>query len=269
MKAVVILGAGASADFGIPTLGGIFKDASVLRYLQRDRSLLSHLEDVFWKPRGYDLRTAGESLTVEEMLTILRDWEQEPDAIVKPTPDELRNFKKSLYIVIQKAVYDGKSSQARCLNPLLRYMRDHTTLTTWASFNWDCIFEASYWYENSQQLLDYRRVGSNPKLAISIKDWRSGSTRDELLKLHGSIGWWIVNGELTYFPFSGGGPLERKWREYSEQQDTSDYPVLLEPSAYKYRDEVYKILEPQWNVFSAATAAACTKDSGASLPPAL
>ncbi len=250
MKAVVILGAGASADFGIPTLGGIFKDASVLRYLQFDRSLLKHLEDVFWKPRGYDLKTAGESLTVEEMLTILRDWEREPDATVKPTANELTNFKKSLYIVIQRAVYDGKSSMAKCLNPLLRYMHSHTTLTTWASFNWDCIFEASYWYENSQPLNNsFQRVGTNPKLAIPLKDWHSQSGRDELLKLHGSIGWWMINNELTYLRFSAGGPLEKKWREYSDGREGGDYPVLLEPSAYKYRDEVYKILEPQWSVF--------------------
>src|SRR5262245_37191661 len=132
MKAVVILGAGASADFGIPTLGGMFKDASVLQYLRHDAFLLSHLQDIFWKPRGHDLKTAGESVTVEEMLTILTDWEQEPGAEKRLTAQELRRFKKSLYILIQQAVYEGKSSQARCLNPLLRYMREKTTLTTWA-----------------------------------------------------------------------------------------------------------------------------------------
>jgi hypothetical protein len=248
MKAVVILGAGSSADFGIPTLAGIFKDASVLRYLQRNQALLTQLQQVFWTPRGYSLRTAGESLTVEEMLTILTDWEREPKAGNKPTHNELSAFKKNLYILIQQAVYEGKSSQAGFLNPLIRYMRMNTTLTTWASFNWDCIFEASYWYQNSAPAGDFR-AGTNPKLAIWIEGWHSTNRRDELLKLHGSIGWWMEHDKLTYLPFSANGPLVKKWRKYSENPEGDDYPVILEPSAYKYGDKCYNILEPQWARF--------------------
>lgn len=247
-KAVVILGAGASADFGIPTLGGIFKDVSVLRYLKQDKVLLSQLEETFWKPRGHDLRTAGESLTVEEMLTILRDWEQ-ADCKAKPSKEELFKFKRSLYILIQKAVYDGKSSRAACLNPLIQFLKENTELTTWASFNWDCVFEASYWYSGSGHLGDGRRVGSNPKLAIEIEGWKSYVERDELLKLHGSIGWWMIKDQLTYLSFSAGGPLAKQWAQYEKSPEMADFPVILEPSAYKYQDEVYRILEPQWNVF--------------------
>ena len=35
-KAVVILGAGASSDFGVPTLQGIFKDKWARQYLKQD-----------------------------------------------------------------------------------------------------------------------------------------------------------------------------------------------------------------------------------------
>src|SRR5262249_16856875 len=125
---------------------------------------------------------------------------------------------------------------------------EKTTLTTWASFNWDCIFEASYWYQNSEPTGDFRS-GSNPKLVIPIHGWHHQTERDELLKLHGSIGWWMVDDQLTYFPFSAGGPLVLKWREYARNPEVGDYPVILEPSAYKYRDDVYKILEPQWSHF--------------------
>src|SRR5713101_9309293 len=51
-KIVVIMGAGSSADFGVPTLRSVFKDPSALAYLRRDAKLHEWLQRVFWEPRG-------------------------------------------------------------------------------------------------------------------------------------------------------------------------------------------------------------------------
>jgi len=242
-KAVVILGAGASADFGVPTLQSIFKDKQARRYLNEDDWLLRKLDELFWNQRAADLETSDQSLTIEEMLTVLRDWEKEPDAD-SPGSDMLSRFRKSLYILIHRAVFVGKSSGGGHLNPLIRACRRKFERTTWATFNWDCIFEASFWYSKS--------YGSryNPAVVVDLQNWKYASSQaHELLKLHGGVNWWMINNTLTYLQFGAGGDLERNWREYAEASDPSDMPVILEPSVYKYDDPVYRLLEPQWKIF--------------------
>ena len=76
-RAVVILGAGASADFGVPTLANIFKDRYAREYLKDRPDFFSRLNEIFWEPRGYELLSSEQSLSIEQMLTLLRDWEQE------------------------------------------------------------------------------------------------------------------------------------------------------------------------------------------------
>lgn len=116
---------------------------------------------------------------------------------------------------------------------------------TWASFNWDCIFEASFFYSSGTRGYGDRH---NPRLAIDLAGWRNGPPSQEYLKLHGSVGWWDVNGKPTYLQFGRGGELEKKWLEY-EQNKTTDFPIILEPSAYKYSDPVYRLLQNQWDIF--------------------
>jgi hypothetical protein len=229
----------------------MFKDPHALGYLLRDKVLKEQLERIFWKPRGHNFRTSDQSITIEEMLTILRDWEQEKALEKRLAREELEDFKKRLYVLIEKAVFEGKSAAGKYLNPLIAYMRDKMVHVTWASFNWDCIFEASFWYCSSQIVgaPTYWRSGVNPQLAIKVKNWKSTISTNELLKLHGCVAWWMVDKELTYLSFSGGGNLTRKWQEYAQSKEYSDFPVILEPSAYKYTDRVYEILEPQWSTF--------------------
>src|SRR5438067_506877 len=144
-KIVVILGAGSSADFGVPTLAGVFKDAHARHYLTRERTgLLRMLRETFWHPRGHDLETSEQSLTIEEMLTALRDWEREPEFPEGKRPAEAESFRKRLYVLIYKAVFEGKSSRMAFLNPLIEICRRRFELATWASFNWDCMFESSF-----------------------------------------------------------------------------------------------------------------------------
>ena len=204
------------------------------------------LQEWFWEPRGHDLESSDESLTVEDILTILHDWESE-SAVCGHAPNHsvCSRFRKSLYVLIKKAIYDGKSTRKENLNPLLEIARNRFAQTTWATFNWDCIFESSYWYSKP-----YLGPGSrgNPSLVIPIEGWRPGNPDHTLLKLHGGINWWRKGDKLTYLPWTGGGELTTKWSEY-EQRDIEDGPVILEPSAYKYGDPNYELLKHQWDVF--------------------
>jgi len=263
-KAVVILGAGASVDFGAPPLKGLFKERYARRQLQSDTFLRDHLNSVFWEPRGHNLESSDESLTVEEMLTILRDWEQEKAVCGRaPEPAFCARFRKRLYILIKNAIYDGKHTRAAHLNPLLSFCRRHFSSTTWASFNWDCIFESTFWYSQT-----YWGPGSrsNPALVLPMANWRNVPDTHTLLKLHGGINWWMVGGQLTYLSWGGDGELNRKWAEF-DRSETQDEPVILEPSAYKYDSPNYERLRRQWGgFFERLCDADCVIVVGYSLP---
>jgi hypothetical protein len=243
-KAVVILGAGASASFGVPTLSRLFQDQHSRKYLQEDdKWLFDKLNDIIWAPRGHTIDTSHNSLTVEEILTFLRDQEQRGSSSL--SKEELIDFRESLYVLIQKAVFVDKHTRGRYLNQLIEKMRTTFEHTTWATFNWDCIFESSFWYSTGTNSME--RI--NPQVAVELADWRGHSSKDLLLKLHGGINWWIINDKLTYLPYSYKGILQEKWIEYEKDEDIDDYPVLLEPSYYKYSDPVYEHLKIQWQVF--------------------
>ena len=261
-NAVVILGAGASVDFGVPMLRDVFKNAHARRYIERDAVLRQQLETMFWLPRGHTLDTSDQSLTIEEMLTLLQDCEREERLPKRPVTGELEDFRKRLYILIQKAVFEGKSSKPGHLNPLIEVFRKKFQRVTWASFNWDCIFEASFYYSSGPP--PYSR--SNPRLLIDLAGWKQGSVSQEYLKLHGSVNWWMVGGVPSYLSFGRGGALEKKWSEY-ETQAIADFPMILEPSAYKYKGPVYELLGPQWQAFLERLCEAhCVLVIGYSLP---
>lgn len=244
-KAVVILGAGSSADFGVPTLRRIFKDPVAQSYLLQNQPLHEQIRRVFWEPRGYALQTSDQSLTIEEMLTILRDWEQERC----PQPrEDFGEFRRQLYVLIYKAVFERKSSRGQHLNPLIRKCDSKLEQVTWASFNWDCIFEASFWYQSGKPGPYGGR--HNPNLVVDLAGWRRGHGKHEYLKLHGSINWWVIGDKATYLSFGGWqNELAPKWNEYAQKACGGDFPIILEPSAYKYHDVPYGFLEPQWQRF--------------------
>lgn len=255
-KIVVIMGAGSSADFGVPTLSGIFKDWAAARYLRRDARLHEWLQRVFWEPRGHTLATSDRGLTIEEMLTLLRDWKKE-DADAADLA-EIDDTRRRLYILIYNAVYVAKTTNVRHLNSMIEALNRSFSQITWASFNWDCIFEASFWYV----------TGHNPHLVIGLDDWRNYPfPKNEYLKLHGSINWWLVNDRPTYFKWGNTGNLADKWKELEEER-TNDRPIILEPSAYKYEDPHYAdVLKPQWDQFYRRLCEAdCVLVVGYSLP---
>ncbi len=238
-NAVVILGAGASADFGVPTLAQIFKDRQARRYLEENPDFHHWLDQTFWSPRGHSLETSEESLTVEDMLTVLRDWEEHDGLDEDQRPDDLDHWRRKLYVLIERAVFQGKHSRARHLNRLIGALDEGFDSITWASFNWDCLLEASFWYSR----------GQNPHVVVDLDNWHNGPRKHTLLKLHGSVNWWMVDGQLHYFRFAGGGDLTPKWDEFDQGQAGADRPVILEPSAYKYHDNTFALLAPQWEVF--------------------
>jgi hypothetical protein len=109
-RAVVILGAGASADFGVPTLASVFRDLRARLYLNANPAVLNRLNELFWAPRGHTLQTADKSVTIEDMLTILRDWENEPAVPDDLKPEGVTTFRHKLYVLIERAVFQGKST---------------------------------------------------------------------------------------------------------------------------------------------------------------
>lgn len=242
-RAVVILGAGASADFGVPILSNMFKDSYARRYLKSKPALLEMLNKVFWGPRGHGLESSDKSLNIEQMLTILKDWEIEKGIPDTARPQNVESFRRGLKVLIYKAVFEGKSSKGKHLNPLINIFNSKFDHTTWASFNWDCIFEASFWYRHP------RGARANPKLAIDIHNWQYASPRHTYLKLHGGINWWLIDDHITYLQWTPGGELQQKWQEYDTIPNLKDRPVILEPSFYKYQDDSYRQLAPQWEKF--------------------
>jgi SIR2-like domain len=263
-KLVVVLGAGASADFGVPTLRGVFNDKQARLHLKKDPWLLQQLEETFWRPRGHTLETSHQSLTVEEMLTILRDWRKEESVPHCLTEPDQERFRRSLYVLIEKALFEGKSTRAEYLNPLIAFARANFSQVTWASFNWDCVFESSFWYTSGPPEPPGSRC--NPYLVVNIANWRDGPSNHVFLKLHGGINWWMISGKLKYVRFTQV-EMREMWDPYAVGTAPEPYPVILEPSYYKYQDDPYPILEPQWNEFlKRLIAADCILIVGYSLP---
>ncbi|MDH5652631.1 MAG: hypothetical protein OEZ39_12325 [Gammaproteobacteria bacterium] len=228
----------------MPTLRYLFQDAHAREYLRQNPNFNETLHNTFWRPRGLNLDTSDKGLTLEEILTVIRDYEKHtfnaPDLPVQ----NVAEFRKHLYALSKRAVFDGKSSTGRHLNLLITYSKARFEHTTWGSFNWDCLFEASYYYHGGPTW-EYR---SNPTITVNLRNWRTTYNSTLFLKLHGGVNWWYEGNELVYLPFGPGGELDTHWREY-EQGVVQGHPVLLEPSFYKYDDPVYNHLKPQWDRF--------------------
>lgn len=245
-RAVVILGAGASAPFGVPTLASLFKEPHARRHLAADALLRDGLQNVFWGLRGCNLESSHLTVTVEDILTILRDYDIHTPTIPSPLGADRDAFRRSLYVLIKKAVFDDKHSRGAHLNSFIKYMRETFEATTWTSFNWDCIFESSFYYSSGNPMPPGDRY--NPHLVIPVRNWKDGHTSQTYLKLHGGINWWFEDGAVTYLPFGGTTDLNDRWAAYA-QGKARGHPVILEPSCYKYQDPVFNLLEPQWDRF--------------------
>lgn len=241
---VVILGAGASAPFGVPTLLRVFKDPFARLHLKKHPWLHQQMQELFWTPRGHRLDTSDLGLSVEEVLTIVRDYENQAYGVPPILPDQTEKFKRSLYVLIKKAIYDFKNSSGKYLNPLIQFMRENAGFVTWATFNWDCIFEASFYYSSGDK--PYNRT--NPRVVVDLQNWINTSGKHLFLKLHGGVNWWYENDTLKYLTFGKQRDLDNRWSQY-ELGKAQGHPVILEPSYYKYQDPIYEHLREQWDTF--------------------
>lgn len=248
-RCVVILGAGASADFGVPTLSTMFHDTQVRNYLSTNTWLHEKLQSVFWDIRGHTIESSESTLNIEQMLTILRDASLDdsvPDIL--DTADLLR-FQRGLYSLIQHAVFVGKDTNSRRLNPLISFCKNRFAQTTWATFNWDCIFEASFYYSQPSFYMS-GQTRSNPTTVVDLFGWHHQLPSNYFLKLHGGINWWMIENVLTYLRWSRDGDLAQRWSRYESGLDPLNFPVILEPSYHKFLDPVYQLLQPQWERFA-------------------
>jgi len=265
-SAVIILGAGSSAAFGVPTLRNLFLDDNAQTYLGNHSWLRNQLQRLIWEPRGHSLATSDKSLNIEEILTLVRDSTEQQWGLQPLLTDDhdRQRFRRGLYSLIKCAVYDDKSSSPKHLNPLIAACQREFRRTTWATFNWDCLFEASFYYSGGPQPFDR----CNPHVVVPLEDWKDGPCRDTLLKLHGGVNWWYRNGHIRYLSFGRGGELTATWREY-ESGSRVGRPLILEPSYYKYNDPLYKRLARQWKIWvKRLTSADVVLVVGYSLPQA-
>jgi hypothetical protein len=155
--------------------------------------------------------------------------------------------------LIKKAVYDGKRTRSGMLDPLIRYLRrKEFEAVTWASFNWDCMFEAAFYYSSGEP----GSVRTNPSVVVPLAGWTGiTSKRHTFLKLHGGINWWCENNQISYLRFTPNGALDTRWKAY-EAGNAHGQPVILEPSYYKYSGAMYDMLKDQWQHFVDALAEA-------------
>jgi hypothetical protein len=190
------------------------------------------------------LETSHLTLSVEEILTLVRDYEYQAYGAPPLLREDAERFKRDLYVLIKRAVYDGKSSRGEFLNPILQFARRSFRHVTWASFNWDCIFESSFYYSSGPNTLSR----NNPTVVVKLKNWKHIATNHIFLKLHGGVNWWFEDDNLYYLPFGGQPDLNERWEEY-QAGTARGMPVILEPSYYKYEDPVYAHLKEQWHYF--------------------
>jgi hypothetical protein len=235
----------------------MFDDPSVRKYLAQNLWLENYLDTCFWKPRGLKMSTAVNGLNVEEMLTCIREWDQERQRFPDLKDPEYSRFRRNLFVLIQRAVFVAKSSKAAHLNEVIRTFDSTFKHVTWASFNWDCLLEASFWYTKI----------SSPRVTFDLRDWYGHSSRHLFLKLHGGVNWWNIDGHPTYLRFTGDGPLVTQWDSYEARTCGNDEPIILEPSFYKYEGPMYKLLRPQWDeLLFSLLVADCVLVLGYSLP---
>jgi hypothetical protein len=110
-------------------------------------------------------------------------------------------------------------------------------------------------------------VGVSGRRQFQWRTPQSAHSRNTYLKLHGSLNWWLMKDKATYLKWASYGELTDKWNEL-EAGKTEDRPIILEPSAYKYDDPLYKeVLVPQWEeFFKQLREADCVLVLGYSLP---
>ena len=148
-KAVVILGAGASKGLGLPLLSKVFADPEVRSYLEKDATELAEfLRNFIWEPRGLTIDSSDRTLNIEEILTLLRTWQQTGSKLLRV--EQIRALQRELLGCVYHGVWPHKgqtSTDKRYLNSLVKWADEKFDEVTWATFNWDAKLEQAFYHQ--------------------------------------------------------------------------------------------------------------------------
>lgn len=261
---MVVLGAGASISAGLPSLAGIFGDPSVQNYLATGaQDFHKFMQQEVWGRRGLNEIEAWETLNLEEVLTMLRQWAsiQLPDGTRVPNPYSPLNhsvntrLRRQLLGCVYHSVYVNKSGKsARDYNRLIELADTEFDLTTWATFNWDALLEQAFYYQ-------FYKLARYPRCHPALQDWDGSDNKHLLLKLHGSVTWFFdASGEVFYAKYGKTGnrnEVVRLWEDYLQSASDCLRPMIAEPSFFKHEDLASRpFLLDQWNEFQSAVSLA-------------
>lgn len=250
MSLVVVLGAGASRGMGLPLLSEIFSDPPVVDYLNSEaEQLLQFMHRFIWQPRGLTIVESASSLNIEEVMTLLKQWMKTSSSPI--SIEENQQIQKLLLGCVQKAVYVNKGNTERYYNDVIRWSNKEFESITWASFNWDVKFEQAFYYE-------MRGLGGGkrlPRYIDGVRGWEGNNTKHLMLKLHGSVSWFLHPDGVLYARRFGTRrrpvPIDESWSDFLSGRNNAK-PLIAEPSFFKH-DEVNDadktILKRQWALF--------------------
>ena len=243
----VILGAGASISAGLPALNRIFEDSSVQAYLADEANEFDNFMSKYvWTPRLIESVERWKSLNLEEVLTMLRLWENDSQSPI----NFAKNFKyqKQLLGCVYHSVYsDKKDNGCRDYNQLISFCDERFDRITWASFNWDAKFEQAFFY-TFKGCADGGRL---PSCHANLQDWEGTNEKHMYLKLHGSVTWFSDAGgnviNRRFGKVAGAYPVRAAWDDFLCGNSGALEPMIAEPSFLKHdRIRAKPFLRSQW-----------------------
>ncbi len=241
---MVVLGAGASVDCGLCTLDQVFTDPQVQAMFSAGIPGTELIQELFWNDRGLTARTAHKGPNIEEILSTVLDWQS--DNLIGQT--QAVALRRAIYAIVWRAAYLGKQQRALHLNELIKMMDERFDECTWATFNWDCKWEQSFYWSMGKSHPAYPQMLRNSPTPIVEKH--------KLLKLHGGVNWWFnEDGDTTYIPFASHAhsdsdlPVVEQWTRY-EDDETNLRPAIVEP-CYDKRKRILgsDFFSRQWGEF--------------------
>ncbi len=262
---VVVFGAGASVSSGLKALQSLFDDAEVQKYVQREcRELREFFNDCINAPEKLD-DTFSTNLNLEEILTLISQWRKyvsgdtdRPWTPIVPCKYNdarlLDTLIRQLHGCVYHAVYYNKSGKNgnQDYNRLIKTLDTEFDHITWATFNWDAMFEQAFFHT----FIQGRRL---PRVVGSILDYEDAYGLNEkhtLLKLHGSVTWFKeTEANVRYKRYGktqSKNEVEPVWKRYLSGDNTYGEPLIAEPTFFKHESlEKSTFLMDQWREFEA------------------
>jgi hypothetical protein len=217
------------------------------------------MERAIWNPRGKTIDTSDESMNIEEVLTLLKQWEQ--GKCVNPPLNFARNLRiqKQLLGCVYRSVYmDKADNHERFMNQFIRHLDTRFDHVTWGTFNWDAKLEQAFYRE-----MEHDAAGRLPKCMPELQDWDGSNDKHLMLKLHGSVSWFERPGAGGVYNLPFGRhrpplPINVQWGKYLSGA-SEDKPLIAEPSFFKHEEiNTRPLLRSQWEAFDDAMAVANT-----------